>query len=241
MRRALPLVSRAERPRLLGLSAIIESFTGSLAEAVTTLQDGIAASEDPSLSLEMLLDGFGLTVYLADYEKMHELCVRAAEFPPVTDADRFIVTVLTGAAAELDGDYRRAKELLECAIEIATRLDDVRYLIWVSAGAGRAGNWGDGLPYARRAVRLAREHALVSTLPYALEAQATQLLGRGQFDLASPRPRRAEASRSTSGSNGSRPGTWLISRWSTRCAAMKQRCGRASENWRPRPRAAHRL
>ena len=195
VRRALPLVSRAERPRLLGLSAIIESFTGSLAEAVTTLQDGIAASGDPSLSLEMLLDGFGMTVYLADYEKMHELCVRAAEFPPVTDADRFIVTVLTGAAAELDGDYRRAKELLESAIEIATRLDDARYLIWVSAGAGRAGNWGDGLPYARRAVRLAREHALVSTLPYALEAQATQLLGRGQFDLAvclgrgGPKPR----------------------------------------------------
>ncbi len=182
--RALPLASRADRPRLLGLSAIIESFTGSLPEAITTLLDGIAASGDPSLSLEMLLDGFGMTVYLADYEKMHELCVRAAEFPPVTDADRFIVTVLTGAAAELDGDFGRAKELLACAIDIATRLDDPRCLIWVSAGAGRAGNWGDGLPYARRAVRLARERALVSTLPYALEAQASQLLGRGQFDLA---------------------------------------------------------
>ena len=183
-RRALPLASRADRPRLLGLSAIIESFAGSLPEAIATVLDGIAASGDPSLSLEMLLDGFGMTVYLADYEKMHELCVRAAEFPPVTDTDRFIVTVLTGAAAELDGDYGRAKELSACAIEIATRLDDARCLIWVSAAAGRAGNWGDGLPYARRAVRLARERALVSTLPYALEAQASQLLGRGQFDLA---------------------------------------------------------
>ncbi len=182
--RALPLASRAERPRLLAVSAIIESFTGSLPQAITTLLDGIAASRDPSLSLEMLLDGFGMTVYLADYERMRELCVRAAEFPPVTDADRFIVTVLTGAAAELDGDFGRAKELLACAIEIATRLDDPRCLIWVSAGAGRAGNWGDGLPYARRAVRLTREQALVATLPYALEAQASQLLGRGQFDLA---------------------------------------------------------
>jgi DNA-binding CsgD family transcriptional regulator len=64
------------------------------------------------------------------------------------------------------------------------RLDDVRCLIWVSAGAGRAGNWGDGLPYASRAVRLARQRALVPTLPYALEAQASQLLGLDRFDLA---------------------------------------------------------
>ena len=184
VRRALPLASRADRPRLLGLSAIIESFAGSLAEAITTVLDGIAASDDPSLNLQMLLGGFGMTVYLADYEKMHELCLRAAEFPPVTDADRFIVAVLAGAAAELDGDYDRANDLLARSIEIATRLDDAHCLIWVSAGAGRAGNWGDGLPYARRAVRLAREQALVSTLPYALEAQASQLIGLGQFDLA---------------------------------------------------------
>ena len=122
--RALPLAGRADRPRLLGLSAIIEGFAGSLAEAITTVLDGIAASEDPSLSLQMLLGGFGMTVYLADYEKMHELCLRAAEFPPVTDADRFIVAVLAGAAAELDGDYERANDLLARSIEIADRLDD---------------------------------------------------------------------------------------------------------------------
>ena len=43
VRRALPLASRADRPRLLGLSAIIESFAGSLPEAITTTLDGIAA------------------------------------------------------------------------------------------------------------------------------------------------------------------------------------------------------
>ena len=129
------------------------------------------------------------------YEKMHELCQRAAEFPPVTDTDRFIVAVLTGAAAELDGDYERANDLLARSIEIATCLDDAHCLIWVSAGAGRAGNWGDGLPYALRAVRLAREHALVSTLPYALEAQASQLIGQGQFDLAFRLGRRRQTPR----------------------------------------------
>ena len=45
--RALPLASRADRPRLLGLSAIIESFTGSLPEAITTLLDGSPPAATP--------------------------------------------------------------------------------------------------------------------------------------------------------------------------------------------------
>jgi DNA-binding CsgD family transcriptional regulator len=182
--RALPIADREAHPRLLALSAVIRGFTDSLPEAVRTLLDGIAISQDASLSLEMLLEGFGITVYLADYDRMRDLCQRASAFSPVTEADRFIMAVLAGAAAELDGDYTLAYEQLARAIDIADRLDDVRCLIWVSAGAGRAGSWGDGLPYASRAVRLARERALVPTLPYALEAQASQLLGRGRFDLA---------------------------------------------------------
>ena len=144
---------------------MIRGFTGSLGEALRTLSEGIAISQDASLSLEMLLEGFGITVYLADYERMRDLCGQAADFSPVTPEDGFIVAVLTGAAAELDGDYTRAHEQLACAIEIADRLDDVRCLIWVSAGVGRAGSWGDGLPYASRAVRLARERALSRPSP----------------------------------------------------------------------------
>jgi DNA-binding CsgD family transcriptional regulator len=54
----------------------------------------------------------------------------------------------------------------------------------VSAAAGSAGIWGNGLPYAHRAVRIAREKSLAATLPHALQAQASQLVGRSQFDLA---------------------------------------------------------
>ena len=46
------------------------------------------------------------------------------------------------------------------------------------------GNWGDGLPHASRAVRLARERGFVATLPHALQAQASHLLGLSRFDLA---------------------------------------------------------
>ena len=56
-------------------------------------------------------------------------------------------------------------------------------MIWVSAAAGSAGIWGNGLPYANRAVRIAREKSLAATLPHALQAQASQLVGRSQFDL----------------------------------------------------------
>ncbi|HEX4009923.1 MAG TPA: LuxR C-terminal-related transcriptional regulator [Solirubrobacteraceae bacterium] len=95
--------------------------------------------------------------------------------------DRFIIELLGAGAAELAGDFRRAQELATDAIGRAERIDDVRCLSWAATLAGRIGIQGDGLPYAMRAVRMARERALVSTLPYALQAQASHLLGRSRF------------------------------------------------------------
>ena len=181
---SLPIADRAHRAGLLCLRGVIDRYAGLLPDVVRTLLEGIALSEDVSLSLEMLLEGCAMTSYLADYEQLSALCVRASELLPVTDADRFIVMLMAGAGAELDGDYARAAELTARAVEIAERLDDARCLIWVSAAAGRSGNWGDGLLYADRAVRLARERAQVPTLPYALMAQASQLLGRSRFDVS---------------------------------------------------------
>ena len=103
--------------------------------------------------------------------------------PPATDIDRFTVILMTAGAAELEGDFERAERLAVEAIELAARLDDAHCLIWASVTAGRAGTQGDGLAYANRAVRVARERALVSTLPYALQAQAAQLFGLSRFDL----------------------------------------------------------
>jgi hypothetical protein len=82
------------------------------------------------------------------------------------------------------GRLRGAKTLSGDAIRLAERLDDARCLIWAATLAGRVGIQGDGLPYANRAVRVARERALVSTLPYALQAQAAHLLGGSRFDLS---------------------------------------------------------
>jgi hypothetical protein len=166
--RSLPLAERAERARLLGLSGVIEGFTGRLTDAVTTLQKAVTLSEGASLSLEMLLEACAMATYIGDYDQLTVLCERASEFSPVTETDCFIVALLTAAAAELEGDFARAAQLSAVAIELAERLDDARCLIWVSSAAGRAGSWGDGLPHANRAVSACRERALVSTLPYAL-------------------------------------------------------------------------
>jgi DNA-binding CsgD family transcriptional regulator len=181
---ALPLVDRPRHARLLSLRGAIEGRSGRFAEAVATFSGGIAETEDVSLALEMLREASDAAMFAGDVEQMIELGERAGELTPVTDIDRFVVASLTGLTAELSGDYARGAELSAEAVEIAERLDDPQCLISAALTAGREGVWGDGLAHANRAVRVARERALVTTLPYALRAQASQLLGRGQFELA---------------------------------------------------------
>jgi DNA-binding CsgD family transcriptional regulator len=181
--RSLPIADRPDRAHLLGLRGVIDGNAGLLPDAVRTVLEGIALSEDPSESLGMLLEACLMATYIGDTDQLAALCRRASEFPPASDVDRFIVILMTAGAAELDGDFDEAERMTADAIELAARLDDARCLIWASTTAGRAGTQGDGLAYANRAVRVARERALVSTLPYALQAQAAQLFGLSRFDL----------------------------------------------------------
>jgi len=182
--RSLPTANRPSRADLLALRGVIDGFGGSLADAVSSLLEGIELSDDASSSLEMLLEACAMASYMADYDQLLRLCLRAAEFSPVTDHDRFTLVLLTGVAAELEGDYDRAAALATEASEIAERLTNPRCLIWLAGSVGRTGNWGDGLPHAARAVRLARERGYMATLPGALQAQASQLIGLSRFDLA---------------------------------------------------------
>jgi DNA-binding CsgD family transcriptional regulator len=96
------------------------------------------------------------------------------------------VAALSGIAAELAGDHEVAAPLLREAIRRAEQLEDPLPLIWASLIA-TMGNWGgtfaDGLPHSTRAVTIARERGLLSILPMALWAQATALVGRGNFNL----------------------------------------------------------
>ena len=182
--RALPLAEPTERARLLYLSGLISAFAGALPGALATLVEGIEATEEPLWILELLLEAGVVAAYVEDHERELAICRQASHVPAETDAERFIVAQLTSSVADHEGDFGRAQMLWEQTIELAERLDRPRHLLWASEGASRAGHWGDGLRYASRAVRRSRERGLVSTLPQALNVEASQLVGRAQFDLA---------------------------------------------------------
>jgi DNA-binding CsgD family transcriptional regulator len=182
--RALPGADSAGRARLSYLGGVIEGRTGRLLDAVATLRSGIGECVDPSLRLRMLREACEFAGFAADYEQLAELCELAAAVEPVTEADEFIATVIASIAAELEGDHARSEALCADALERAERLDDPLCLVWAAMTAGRLGVWGNGLAHANRAVSITRERGLLTILPHALCAQAEQLLGRSEFDLA---------------------------------------------------------
>jgi DNA-binding CsgD family transcriptional regulator len=182
--RALQGADRSRRVRLLYLSSLIEARSGWLPDALPPVLEAIETSEDASLSLEMLRDAYEFAGYAEANDHLAELTRRVAEIEPVTETDRFIAAALMAWGSELSGDDERGAKLAAEAIERAERLDDPYSLIWAALTADREGSWGDGLPHSTRAVALARDRGLVSVLPYALAAQATELIGRSRFDLA---------------------------------------------------------
>jgi DNA-binding CsgD family transcriptional regulator len=188
--RARGLVTRSlanavghQRVRLLYLSGVIEARSGWLPDALAPVLEAVEGSEDASLTLEMLYDGYEFATYAEAHDQLEELARRAAELEPTAETDRFIATALMAWGSELSGDYARGALLAAEAISRAERLEDPRCLILAAVTADREGSWGDGLPYANRAVAVAREQGLVSVLPQALAAQSTELIGGSRFDL----------------------------------------------------------
>ena len=182
--RSLPLADRPQRARLLFLAGTIEGHNGWLDDGVRTLDKAAALSQDASLTLEILREASGMATYAGDYDRTVALGRRAAKLPPTTDRDRFNSAAVVALGAEVSGDYARGAVLSVQAIELAERLDDPACLIWAALTAAREGIAADGLPYATRAVEIARERALVTTLPIALQMQAAGLIGQSRFDLA---------------------------------------------------------
>jgi DNA-binding CsgD family transcriptional regulator len=181
--RSLPHADGGQRVRLLYLSGVIEARSGWLPDALGPLLQAIESSQDASLMLEMLYDGYEFATYAEAHDQLAELARRAAEVEPATETDRFLAAALKTWGSELSGDHARGAALAAEAIERAERLDDPRCLILAAVTADREGSWGDGLPHANRAVAVARERGLLSVLPQALAAQSAELIGRSRFDL----------------------------------------------------------
>jgi DNA-binding CsgD family transcriptional regulator len=182
--RSLPLADRRQRARLLYLAGTIKGRNGWLDDGVKTLEEAAALSQDASLTLEILREASGMATYAGNYETAVALGRRAATLTPATDRDRFNSAAVAALGVEMSGDYARGAALSEQAIALAERLDDPSSLIWAALTAAREGIAADGLPYATRAVEIARSRALVTTLPIALQMQAAGLIGHSRFDLA---------------------------------------------------------
>jgi DNA-binding CsgD family transcriptional regulator len=184
--RALPLTTAQARAELLYLRGVIEARTGDLRSAVAVLVEAADASEDGSLTLEMLAEATEAAEYAGDYAHAAAISTRAGAIEPRSETERFRVAALSGMAAELVGDHERAAPLLQEAIRRVEQLEDPRALVWASliATMGQSGGtFGDGLPHSTRAVAIARERGLLSILPMALWAQANALLSLGHFSL----------------------------------------------------------
>ena len=182
--RSMPLAGQPERARLLHLAGVIEGRSGWLRDGVATLQKAVAMSEDPSLQLEMLREASSLAIYSGAYDDVVALGARVGELSLTTDADRFTAAAVGCYAADIARDSVRGARLSAEAIGLAERLDDPMCLTWAAHTVARQGSAGDGLPYANRAVEIARERALMTTLPLALQAQAAGLIAESRFDLA---------------------------------------------------------
>ncbi|PWU24908.1 MAG: LuxR family transcriptional regulator, partial [Candidatus Rokuibacteriota bacterium] len=172
------------RAELLRLRGVIEARTGDLRSAVSVFLEAADATNDESLTLELLTEAAEAAAYAGDFSQATALSLRAATIAPRSETDRFRVAAMSGVAADLAGDHEQAAALLSEAIERAEHLEDPRFLIWAARMANMRGTLGDGLAYATRAVTVARERALLNILPNTLSQQATALTGQGQFQLA---------------------------------------------------------
>ena len=180
---ALPLATDQTRAWLLHLGGMIEARTGSMREACTWLLQGAEASNEPSRTLEMLLEASEAATMSGDSATSIRLAARAADIEPVTSRDCLMAIMLDGFAKGLAGDHEGAQaRLTEVQVHAAT-LDDPRALVWASSAMAVAGDAGHALSYANRAVEAARRQGLLSMLPEALEEQAMVLIENESFGL----------------------------------------------------------
>jgi DNA-binding CsgD family transcriptional regulator len=179
----LPLATGQTRARLLHLSGVIQARTGSLQEACTRLLQGVEASNDPPLKLEMLMEAAEAASFSGDIRRSIELAAQAALIPAATARDRLIIALIGGFTKVLAGEYQQAQVLLEQALEHADALEEPNALVWASYAAS-ASRPDAALAYANRAVDLAREQGLLGQLPRALAQQAAEFLRADRFDLA---------------------------------------------------------
>jgi DNA-binding CsgD family transcriptional regulator len=182
--RALPGASGTSRARLLYLRGLLESRRGETSESVKTLTQALETSTDPSLTAQILHDAVDAASDVGDRAALRAFAERAATLPEQTAPDRFNKMTVAGYAALGDGDYERAHTAFGEALATAGQLDDPTALLWAARAASLGYETGAGLPFAARAVELARRQGTLSLLPLALDQLGSELFRASQFEQA---------------------------------------------------------
>ena len=184
IRRALPIADRPERAWLLFIRGVIEGQSGWLLDGVATMRQGVALSEDPSVTLLLLREGFAMAGQAGAIEEAADFASRAADVAPEGQLDSFTKASLIASAAEVSGDHERSRALSAELVELAEGMDDPACLIWASLAAARVGMRRESLHHANRAVSYAREQGAMTTLPFSLQVQAAALIAESRVELA---------------------------------------------------------
>jgi DNA-binding CsgD family transcriptional regulator len=183
--RVLPNADAPLYARMLHLRGVIEARSGDMAGAVATLTEAAGISTDPSLIVEMLAEAAQAAVEAGDPATAVMLGARARKVRADSRRAEFIKAVVTGFASIFAAEYQQARMDFDDALKMAGELDDdPRAQIWAADAASARFDQGAGLPFATRAVNLARRQGLLSLLPAALEQQSMELFWNSSFDLA---------------------------------------------------------
>ncbi len=184
IRRALPIADRAGRAWLLFMRGVIEGQSGWLLDGVATIRQGVAVSEDPSVTLQLLREGFAMASQANAVEEAADFAARAADVTPDGEIGSFTKAALIASAAEVSGDHARSRSLATELVELVEGIDDPACLIWASLAAARSGMHREALQVANWAVSYAREQGAMTTLPFSLQVQAAALIGESRFEVA---------------------------------------------------------
>jgi DNA-binding CsgD family transcriptional regulator len=182
--RALPGADGALLARLLHLRGVIESRYGEIHQGLQSMIEAIAASDDASRTLEMLRDAVDAAIDVGDDAALRAFGERAASLPADTPHDAFYKAFAGAFAARSGGDEERERALRAGVLELARELDDPFVHYWAARAASVGPKPDAGLPFATRAVELARRQGLLSLLPLALDELGAQLARISQFERA---------------------------------------------------------
>jgi DNA-binding CsgD family transcriptional regulator len=193
--RAGPLLEQADRlltePEPRARAALLrgsyEFERGRPSDAYEVLVAGAEelGGLDRRMALEMLVRAAEAASFSGRMDRFARVAGLAAAAPvSAHDEELFMVGLLEGMAALMDGDQASAADTLQRARELAEQFEHPRYLVFAGYADSALGDFATGQTRHERAVARLRAAGALGDLPLALELLAAAEVWMGQFAAA---------------------------------------------------------